>query len=446
VPARLDASPIAEERAANSRPIIRAAGLSKKFQIYPKPWGRLSEWVTFGSVRRHEAFWALRDVSFDIGQGDALGVIGINGSGKSTLLKILTGAMYPTSGTFEVAGRVLSLLELGTGLNPLLSGRQNVVQSAGLLAFAPDYVQRKLPEVEAFAELGEFFDTPIRLYSSGMLVRLAFSLFACLEPDVFVVDEALSVGDVFFQQKCVRRIEEMRARGTTMLFVSHDMQLVRRLCPRVLLLSHGRAEFLGPTDEGVSRYYSLMGPGAAVAWSGGDVEAVPRGGASDTGDLRHHNILPGARSRHGSRGLELVAATFRDDADNQRLSVSQSQSGTLQLLLRAHRDVPEPTAGFHLFDRLGNLVFATGTWQQRIAVSSMRAGDERIVTFHVRFDLQEGEYTLSVGCSEAPRPGAQVTSTEDQHEGIGPLTVHAVAGERPWFYGVARLPVTVNVD
>jgi lipopolysaccharide transport system ATP-binding protein len=253
VPARLDASPIAEDRSADARPIIRAAGLSKKFRIYPRPWGRLSEWVTLGGVKRHEEFWALRDVSFDIARGDALGVVGVNGSGKSTLLKILTGAMYPTSGEFDVTGRILSLLELGTGINPLLTGRQNVVQSAALLAFESDYVRAKLPEVEAFAELGDFFDKPVRLYSSGMLVRLAFSLFACLEPDVFVVDEALSVGDVFFQQKCVRRIEQMRERGTTMLFVSHDMQIVRRLCPRVLLLSRGRAEFLGPTDEGVSR-------------------------------------------------------------------------------------------------------------------------------------------------------------------------------------------------
>jgi lipopolysaccharide transport system ATP-binding protein len=182
--------------------------------------------VTLGGVKRHDEFWALRDVSFEVRRGDALGVIGVNGSGKSTLLKILTGAMYPTAGTYDVAGRVLSLLELGTGLNPLLTGRENVVQSAALLAFEPEYVQRKLPDVEAFAELGEFFEKPIRLYSSGMLVRLAFSLFACLEPDVFVVDEALSVGDVFFQQKCVQRIEQMRERGTSMLFVSHDLELV----------------------------------------------------------------------------------------------------------------------------------------------------------------------------------------------------------------------------
>ena len=134
-----------------------------------------------------------------------------------------------------------------------------------------------------------------------------------------------------------------------------------------------------------------------------------------------------------------------DEAGNHRLTLSQSSEGNLRLLLRAHRDVAEPTAGFHLFDRLGNLVFATGTWQQRVIVPPMRAGEERVIAFRVRFDLQEGEYTLSVGCSEAPRPGAVVTSTEDQHEGIGPLTVHAVAGERPWFYGVARLPVTVEI-
>jgi energy-coupling factor transporter ATP-binding protein EcfA2 len=313
------------------------------------------------------------------------------------------------------------------------------------LAFDAEHVQAKLPEVESFADLGAFFDKPVRLYSSGMLVRLAFSLFACLEPDVFVVDEALSVGDVFFQQKCVRRIEQMRERGTTMLFVSHDMQLVRRLCPRVLLLSRGRAEFLGPTDEGVARYYSLMGPG-------GDGDAAPTDITASSAHVdpaaewRDHDLLPGARARHGPRGLEVAAATFQDETGLHRLGVTQSAEATLRLLLRAHRDVAEPTAGFNLFDRLGNLVFATGTWQLREPIPAMCAGADRVVSFRVKFDLQAGEYTMSVGCSEAPPPGSQLSPTEDQHEGIGPLGVHAAAGERPWFYGVARLPVKVELQ
>jgi ABC-type polysaccharide/polyol phosphate transport system ATPase subunit len=215
--------------------MIRVDRLGKKFKIYPRRSGRLVEWLTLGRATRHQDFWALKDVSFNLSRGGSLGIIGVNGSGKSTLLKILSGAMYPTDGTFEVGGRVLSLLELGTGLNTELTGRQNIINSAALLGFPPDYARQRLGQIEAFAELGEFFDRPVRLYSSGMLVRLSFSMFACFDPEIFIVDEALSVGDVFFQQKCARRIQEMRANGTTMLFVSHDLAAVEALCDRVLL-------------------------------------------------------------------------------------------------------------------------------------------------------------------------------------------------------------------
>src|SRR5687768_12125863 len=273
------AAPTAPAERPTSAVMIRATGLGKRFKIYPRPWGRLTEWVTGGSAVRHEDFWALRDVSFEVAKGESLGVIGVNGSGKSTLLKILSGAMYPTEGTFDVrAARVLSLLELGTGVNPQLTRRQNVVNSSRLLAFPPDYVANKMGEIEAFAELGEFFDRPVRLYSSGMLVRLVFSMFACFDPDVFVVDEALSVGDLYFQQKCTRRIEAMLASGVTMLFVSHDLAAVDALCDRVMVLHQGRVHFLGNKREGIATYYSLVGARAPVVAgaSAARVEKVAR--------------------------------------------------------------------------------------------------------------------------------------------------------------------------
>src|SRR4051812_15635366 len=252
-------SPLARSASTSSDVMIRAERLGKRFKIYPRPWGRLTEWLTGGAASRHDDFWALRGVSFEVARGESVGVIGVNGSGKSTLLKILSGAMYPTEGTFDVAGRVLSLLELGTGVNPQLTGRQNVVNSSRLLAFPPGYVESKMPDIEAFAELGEFFDRPVRLYSSGMMVRLVFSMFACFDPDVFVVDEALSVGDLHFQQKCARRIHAMRDAGVTTLFVSHDLAAVDALCDRVLVLHGGRVRFLGEKRQGISTYYELVG-------------------------------------------------------------------------------------------------------------------------------------------------------------------------------------------
>jgi lipopolysaccharide transport system ATP-binding protein len=240
--------------------MIRAEGLAKRFKIYPRPWGRVTEWLTrgagpaarrlLGAPQRQLPRQPRREPRRHRGQR----------VGKSTLLKILSGAMYPTEGTFDVRGsRVLSLLELGTGVNPQLTGRDNVVNSARLLAFPPDYVRDRMAEIEAFAELGEFFDRPVRLYSSGMLVRLVFSMFACFDPDVFVVDEALSVGDLYFQQKCARRIRAMLDAGVTMLFVSHDLAAVDTLCDRVMVLHGGRVRFLGDKRQGIATYYALVG-------------------------------------------------------------------------------------------------------------------------------------------------------------------------------------------
>ena len=199
------------------------------------------------------------------------GIIGVDGSGKSTLLKILTGCIHPTSGRCFIRGHILSLLELGTGMNVQLTGRQNVVNSSVLLGFGPEYARDKIQAIEEFAELGDFFDRPIRVYSTGMLVRLAFSIFAAFDPDVFfIVDEALAVGDIFFQQKCARRIQQLKERGTTLLFVSHDLSAVEALCNQVLVLHRGRQEHFGDKLKGIRLYYSLSGATAKSSTSSGD--------------------------------------------------------------------------------------------------------------------------------------------------------------------------------
>lgn len=424
----------------NADPIIRVRALSKRFRIYPNRWGRLVEWLTLGRAQRHQDFWALRHIGFDLARGRSLGIIGVNGSGKSTLLKILSGAMYASEGTFDVCGRVLSLLELGTGLNPELTGRQNVINSARLLAFPPGYASQRMGQIESFAELGEFFDRPVRLYSSGMLVRLSFSMFACFDPEIFIVDEALSVGDVFFQQKCVRRIEQMLAGGVTMLFVSHDMQLVRRLCDRAIHLSHGRIEFDGSPDECVSRYYSRSA-------STGTIEAptparAPHDDGDDRASLLSDDILRGARSRHGDGGLRLMAATLQDGAGRHTMTLQQMGTATIRVLLRAVTDFQRPSVGIHLYDRLGNLVFAAGTAHLRVTIPPMRAGEERVITLRLTFSVQAGEYTLSIGCSAVPPPGAaDVSELEDQCEGLGPIGVAPWPGSPPPFHGIAALPM-----
>jgi lipopolysaccharide transport system ATP-binding protein len=422
----------ADSRAANV-PIIRAAGLGKKFRIYPRPWGRLSEWVTLGGVKRHDDFWALQDVSFEVARGDALGVIGVNGSGKSTLLKILTGAMYPTTGSFEVVGRVLSLLELGTGLNPQLTGRQNVVQSAALLAFPPGYAEAKLPEIEAFADLGDFFDKPVRLYSSGMLVRLGFSLFACLDPDVFIVDEALSVGDVFFQQKCARRIEQMRSRGTTMLFVSHDLAAVEALCTRVMVLHGGRVRHDGDKKAAVALYYALGGrslrddagtpaargaAGEAIGPTATDAlvrseelqspEAAPAFSSLSAGDA---DALPwqspDTTDALGGGEVELTGVCFRRPDDGGPEPVVP-RGGWLEVLVNvAARDAAAAVNfGLGLSDRHGRLLFARGWVNADLPPVDLNPGDRLVARFALQLELEPGEYVVSLAANEALRDPA----------------------------------------
>ena len=302
-----------------------------------------------------------------------------------------------------------------------------------------------MTEIESFAELGEFFDRPVKLYSSGMMVRLGFSMFACFEPEVFIVDEALSVGDVFFQQKCVRRIEQMLAAGTTMLFVSHDMHLVRRLCNRAILLSHGRVEFEGAPEECVARYYSRVGNESKETTGPIDGPALRTSFPRGRDDLLAHDILRGARSRHGAGGLRMRAATFQNESGAHTLSLRQMETATIRILLAASEPFPRPSAGLHLFDRLGNLVFAAGTQHVGATLPPLGAQEEQLVTLRLKFSVQPGEYTLSLGCSAVPPSGPDVGVLEDQCEGLGPIAVHPMSDGTPPFHGIAQLPMEVEL-
>ncbi len=416
--------------------MIRATGLGKRFKIYPRPWARIVEWITGNSAIRHEDFWALRDVSFEVRKGESLGVIGVNGSGKSTLLKILSGAMYPTEGAFDVrAARVLSLLELGTGVNPQLTGRQNVVNSSRLLAFPPDYVSSKMPEIEAFAELGEFFDRPVRLYSNGMLVRLVFSMFACFDPDVFVVDEALSVGDLHFQQKCTRRIEAMLESGVTMLFVSHDLAAVDALCDRVMVLHGGRVKFLGDKREGIATYYALVGATRAVAHPPRE-EASPKREPSGSTRLSSSQAAarrqtesinapdftslpwqpPDPTHQTGGESLQITGICYQRSDGTFTQCVQQGDRIDVFAQYRASQDVGPLNPGIEIHDRFDQLLFAVNWLNAEIEPLRARAGDVFYSRFRIKTDLEPGEYTLWLGASEATRD-AQSHTGWDQHVG-----------------------------
>lgn len=247
-----------------SETVLRVENLGKCFKIYRNPWDRAREWVSWRDCTYHTPFWAFRNISFEVKRGEFLGIIGENGAGKSTLLKIITGILKPTEGTYQLNGRVLSLLELGRDFNFELSGRANALYSAELLGFPPGYVQSRLAEIEAFSELGEFFDRPMKLYSSGMKSRLAFSLFAFLDCDVLILDEVLAVGDIFFQQKCYARMETLIEKQTTIILVTHQLAAVQQYCNEVVLLHQGQKIFQGEPRQGILQFYQLRQQQSAV--------------------------------------------------------------------------------------------------------------------------------------------------------------------------------------
>jgi ABC-type polysaccharide/polyol phosphate transport system ATPase subunit len=429
---------------------IRVSGLGKRYRIYDNQWGRAAEWVSRGHAKCHTDFWAVRGVSFEVRRGECMGILGANGAGKSTLLKIVTGALHATEGSFDVKGRVLSLIELGTGMNPDLTGRQNVFHIARLLAFPPGYAKRKIGDIEAFAEIGAFFDRPVRLYSSGMKARLGFAMFANMQPDVFIVDEVLSVGDVFFRQKCATRLKEMLDEGMTMLFVSHDTGAIEHLCTQGLVLKKGEQAFLGPPDEAIALYHADLHSPKGSNWKR-NASAPPANptarhasNADDEKAILESGVL--ARARHelsDSPRLRILGVRVANQAGRATLNGRVGDTMTFQLLIEAVEDVEEPSAGILLYDRFNTLLFGGGTRTTAYTLSPMRSGDRMIVRFDVEMAIRAGQYTFHAGVSE-PVPGdPEASIRHDLITGLGPIRLMLADGPRT-FWGQCELPMKVS--
>jgi ABC-type polysaccharide/polyol phosphate transport system ATPase subunit len=433
--------------ASDPRPVVvRVQGLGKRFKIYQKPLDRLLEWV--GAARRHSEFWAVRGVSFDVRQGECLGIIGANGSGKSTLLKIITGALQHTEGSYEVRGRVLSLIELGTGLNPLLSGRANVFNAAALLGFPANFAKDRIADIEAFAELGEFFERPVMLYSSGMKVRLAFSMFACFQPEVLIVDEALSVGDVFFQQKCATRIQELLEGGMTMILVSHDQGAILNLCDQAILLDQGHAIFSGTPAEALHRYSAHLYQKPRFSPRTREAAPAPAVRPSDTGDAERiirGNMLPNEGvARMGNGDVRIVALRIAGPDDRETMQSPMGKPLTLEVLVEARTAASGVRVGMHLYDRFNTLVFAAGTFQVGHELPDLEAGERLIVRLEVTLDVHPGEYTFGVGTSLPSETNVEHGVVCDRITPLGPLIVVQDRDLVRPFYGMARLPLRAS--
>lgn len=422
--------------------VISVKGLSKCYHIYEKPRDRLMQNLWRGRKRRYKEFWALRDVSFDVRRGAALGIIGRNGSGKSTLLQILTGIMVPTAGTVEVNGRVAALLELGSGFNPEFSGRENVYINGAILGVDREQIDAHWDEIVAFAEIGDFIDQPVKEYSSGMMLRLAFSVQTAFAPEILIVDEALSVGDFFFQQKCLRRIRQLREKGTTLLFVSHDMAVVRDLCEQAIYLRHGEVMFAGASGGAIWRYFQEDSR-----------PELPEGGmhfpVTDAGcDLQEFRKIA-YWTNDDNIGEEasparLLGVSLRDKNNAPVLKVKMGEELTFLVLFQAYRDVA-CDVGIEIKNRYDQIVTSNGSYTYGIQPISLSAGEIGKFELKMVCMLEAGQYTFQVsigaGDDHCPNRGCPV----DVSPWLGPFAISwDYETERAPFLGMFGVPLTAK--
>lgn len=381
-------------------PAIRVESVSKQYRIYNRPVDRLKESLTRGHWKTHREFWALSNISFEVEAGTTTGIIGPNGSGKSTLLQIITGTLEPTHGTVWHDGRIAALLELGAGFNPEFTGIENVFMNAALIGFSKSDTQRLLPEIESFAEIGEFIHQPVKTYSSGMYVRLAFAIAIATVPQILIIDEALSVGDAVFQHRCTRRIKELQENGSTILFVSHDLGAIRALCSRVILVNDGRIEADGPPTYAMNRYQKIIMSREAAYLQESAVKTIDPRERQNVGDhaINEHEIdAPLDHTyRHGDGSAEIVNVELLDE-NGQPIEVVETGE-TLQCRVRVvfHADLDDPVFGFVIRNRHGIHLYGTNTKVQGISTGRVRDGETMEVTFTFKCWVAPDSYSISI--------------------------------------------------
>lgn len=358
---------------------IRVSGLGKAYKQYPNRWSLLFEWLVPFSGTRHHLHWILQDIDFEIQPGEAVGIVGVNGAGKSTLLKMIAGTTQPSCGQIQLQGRVAALLELGMGFHPDFTGRQNAFMAGQLLGMQVEEIEALMPQIESFAEIGEAIDHPVRTYSSGMQMRLAFSVATARRPDILIVDEALSVGDAYFQHKSFERIRNFRKAGTTLLIVSHDRSAIQSICDTAILLENGRLAMRGKPEE-VMDYYNAM-----LAQREGQI-------------VRQEMLANGQVQTISGTGEAGIVSVRLLDAQGRSLEVAEvGQPVVLEVQTEVREDIERLVLGFLIKDRLGQAIYGINTHRQDQAISDLSAGEQ--VTFRFAFDMRLGKGSYSVALS-----------------------------------------------
>lgn len=379
---------------------VSIKNVSKCFRRYDRPVDRLKE-IIFPGKTRSDEFWALREVNLEILKGDALGIIGQNGSGKSTLLQILVGTLAPTSGEVKVEGRVSALLELGSGFNPEFTGRQNVFFNGGVLGMSQTSIEAKFDQIFAFADIGDFIDQPVKTYSSGMMVRLAFSVAVSTEPDILVIDEALAVGDVFFQQKCFERLRELRQGGTTLLFVSHDSRAVYTLCSHAVLMEAGRVVLAAKPRQVIDLYEARLLKKSDTQSDRVKVKVIAKSSEIPPLETDQYTSAQVSQVAINSSGVQVKMVRFLDQDDCEVQSVISNQMVQLVFSLVFLEQFDDPHVGFKIRNRTGEVIFETNTACMRQAIGPVESNTPLEVRFKFAVPLSEGEYTVTLGVSDS---------------------------------------------
>lgn len=393
--------------------MIELRHISKQFKLYSKPSDRLRELF----LRRpcHHLYSALSDVSLHVSSGETLGIIGKNGAGKSTLLKIITGVLLPDAGDLVTSGKVTGLLELGTGFDMAVTGRQNIVINGLLLGMDREEIAWKTETIIGFSELGDFIDEPLRTYSSGMVMRLAFAIAIHAEPRCFVVDEALSVGDAHFQQKCMRKIREFRESGGSIIFVSHDLNAIKVLCDKVLVLDNGQVVAQGSAEDAVNHYNQIIA----------NLE-------------QDKNVYQPDVQDYGTRQVELLRASVEGRSSLVDV-LSSGETAVIRLDIKAREALEDVTVGIMIRDRFGQDIFGTNS-QQLDTSLSFRVDEEKTVFFTVDMAIAPGKYTLTAALH------SRENHMDDCYHWYDNIARFEIAGIRgPGFSGVCRLQTQIEI-
>ena len=368
---------------------IQVKHLDKMYKLYNKPSDRLRE--TLGLKVPVKEHYALRDVSFDVKRGETVGIIGTNGSGKSTILKIITGVLNPTAGEVTVDGRISALLELGAGFNPEYSGVENVYLNGTMMGFTKEEIDGRLQDILDFADIGDFVYQPVKSYSSGMFVRLAFAVAINIDPEILIVDEALSVGDVFFQAKCYRKFEDFKAMGKTILFVSHDLSSIARYCDRVILLNKGVKLNEGTPKKMVDMYKQLL--------VGQDPEKAEKEKKKQKESWSRQFQVNPNMLEYGSRLAEIVDFAVLDEKGLCTNTIEKGSGFQIKMKVAFRENIQDPILAYTFKDIKGTEITGTNTLFEKVPVEHSQAGDSCTVTFTQEMYLQGGEYLLSFGCT-----------------------------------------------